>query len=321
MHKLSVLSVSGLVAGLLFSPATWAESGEAPTDGQDDAQAGEIPAELLGEDGQIDVKKLQEALEAKLEWKTGTVELPGGKAKLKLSDRFRYIGPEDAAFVLENLWGNPPGPRTLGMIFPSDVGPIADDSWGVAISYSEDGYVDDDDAEDIDYDDLLKDMQESTADANQMRREQGYPAMTLVGWAEPPHYDKAAKKLYWAQELKVENDEKNTLNYDIRVLGRRGYLVLSAISSMEALQPVKTGMQDVLKFVEFNDGHRYEDFDPELDKVAAYGVGALVAGKLAAKTGLFAALAAILAKSGKLIVLAVAGIGAAIAKFFGRSKN
>lgn len=320
MHKLSVLSVSGLVAGLLFSPATWAES-EAPADAAPAAGEDEIPAELLGEDGQIDVKKLQEALEAKLEWKTGTVELPGGKAKLNMPDGYRYLGPEDAAYVLENLWGNPPGPRTLGMLFPSDIGPLAENSWGVVVEYNEDGYIDDDDAEDIDYGDLLDEMKEGTKQENDMRKQQGYPTMDLVGWAEPPHYDKAAKKLYWAKELHVEGAESNTLNYDIRVLGRRGYLLLGAVSSMEALQPVKAGMQDVLKFVEFNDGHRYEDFDPELDKVAAYGVGALVAGKLAAKTGLFAALAAILAKSGKLIVLAVAGIGAAIAKFFGRSKN
>jgi uncharacterized membrane-anchored protein len=27
------------------------------------------------------------------------------------------------------------------------------------------------------------------------------PKLTLMGWAEPPHYDSSSKKLYWAKEL------------------------------------------------------------------------------------------------------------------------
>ena len=51
--------------------------------------------------------------------------------------------------------------------------------------------------------------------------------------------------------------------------------------------------------VEFDDGNRYSDFNPDIDTVAAYGIGGLIAGKLAAKAGIFA----LLAKGGKFIVL------------------
>ena len=40
--------------------------------------------------------------------------------------------------------------------------------------------------------------------------------------------------------------------------------------------------------VKFNDGKRYTDFDSSTDKVAAYGLAALVAGVAAKKLGLLA---------------------------------
>jgi len=48
-----------------------------------------------------------------------------------------------------------------------------------------------------------------------------------------------------------------------------------------------------------------------MDQVAAYGIGGLVAGKVMAKAGLFAAALIFLKKSGVLIIL---GLGALVAK-------
>lgn len=45
-------------------------------------------------------------------------------------------------------------------------------------------------------------MQGATRDANAERAKAGYPTVELVGWAEPPHYDSTAHKLYWAKDLK-----------------------------------------------------------------------------------------------------------------------
>lgn len=254
-----------------------------------------------------------------LDRQQGTIKLPNGVATLNVPENFYYLNPTDAEKILVEVWGNPPGAgaNTLGMLFPIEGTPFDSDNWGVSIEYIEDGYVSDSDADEIDYDDLLADMQESTRAENKARAEQGYEPIELVGWAENPFYDKQSHKLHWAQELKFGNQSPNTLNYNIRVLGRKGILLLNFIAGMEQKEIIDSKLDSVLALAEFDQGSRYEDFDPSIDKVAAYGIGALVAGKVIAKTGLLAAALIFLKKFGVLIVI---GIGALLGKFFRRKK-
>lgn len=240
-----------------------------------------------------------------MERQSGTVELPGGVASLEIPESFYYLNPQDSKVVLEQIWGNPEDEElTLGMLFPSGTTPFDDDSWGVTVEYSEEGYIRDDDAAEIDYGELLQDMQASTREESQYRVENGYESINLVGWAEPPYYDAAQKKLYWAKELAFGEMDTNTLNYNIRVLGRKGVLVLNFIAGMPQLDDIKQNRDAVLSMASFNPGYRYEEFDPEIDKVAAYGLGALVTGKVLAKTGLLAGLLVLLKKVWILIPLA-----------------
>lgn len=257
---------------------------------------------------------LRDKLENKLEWKTGTVELPNGLATLKLDEQYRFLATKDARFVLEDLWGNPPSQSTLGLIFPADMGPVDTGNWAVVVTYEEDGHINDDDASSMKFDEMLKEMQEDTQQTNKEREEAGFAAVTLVGWAEPPHYDATAKKLYWAKELAFSDSQDHTLNYNIRALGRKGVLVLNAVADLEALPEVKAGMAQLLPAVEFNQGHRYADFDPKLDKVAAYGIGALIAGKLASKVGLLAGMGVLLLKAKKLLIVGGLGLAALVRK-------
>ncbi len=172
---------------------------------------------------------------ASLKFQQGRIKLPGGKASLDLPADFRYLDPQDADRVLSQAWSNPPGAKTLGMILPANVSPLEEAAWGVVITYKEDGHVSDEDADKIDYSALLKDMQESVAEENKLRTKQGYPAMQLLGWAENPHYDKGNHKLYWAKELGFGSGGEHSLNYNVRVLGREGVLVLNAVSSMKQI--------------------------------------------------------------------------------------
>jgi uncharacterized membrane-anchored protein len=256
-----------------------------------------------------------------LHYKTGTVEVQGGHATLKLSPDFRYLDARDAQSVLERLWGNPPDSKVLGMLLPADLTPADKGAWAVVIRYSDDGHISDEDATKIDYDKMLKEMQQSTHDSNAERQKQGYHTVELLGWAAPPHYDPSTNKLYWAKELEFNGSSHHTLNYDIRVLGRGGYLSLNAIAGMSQLPMVQTKMQDVLAMTEFDAGQRYADFNASTDKIAAYGIGALVAGTIAAKAGLFAKLFAMILAAKKFIIIGLAAVGAAIKKFFGRSKT
>ena len=257
--------------------------------------------------------------EASLRFKQGEITLPGGIAALQVPAGFRYVGPDDARRVLEEGWGNPKGDGTLGMLFPAEVLVVGADGWGVVITYEEDGHVTDTDADSIDYDELLADMREGVAAENDARRDGGYEAIELVGWAAKPHYDKAARKLYWAKELKFGDRADHTLNYNIRILGRKGVLVLNAVSDMGQLGKVERDMQQVLAFTNFTAGNRYEDFDASIDKVAAYGLGALIAGGVAAKTGMLAKLLALLVAFKKFIILGAVVAAGAIGKvLFGR---
>jgi len=248
----------------------------------------------------------------------GDIKLPNGVATLHIPDNFFYIGPEDTETMLTQIWGNPPSStRTLGMLFPSNATATGQDTWGVTIEYQEDGYVSDEDAEEIDYTELLSDMQESVEASNEAREAQGYEAIHLVGWAASPYYDKASHKLHWAQELQFGSQSNNTLNYNIRVLGRKGVLILNFIAGMDQLSMIDNQIDTVLDIAEFNEGSRYTDFNPDIDKVAAYGIGALIAGKVAAKLGL---LATVLLIFKKFWILALLGVGGFFKKLFGKKE-
>ncbi|HEX5057539.1 MAG TPA: DUF2167 domain-containing protein [Gammaproteobacteria bacterium] len=272
---------------------------------REEAASAEDPA---GEELSAEEQKYVEwarDLWASIKPQTGEVKLPGDIATLKLGEKFYYLSPEDAEKVLVEVWGNPPGGNTYGMLFPTGSTPFDQNSWAVTIDYEEEGYVSDEDAAEINYDELLQDMQHDTSEYSKQRVKDGYPAIRLLGWAERPHYDAASKKLYWAKELKFGDDEQNTLNYNIRVLGRKGVLVMNFIANMSQLQEINGNLEPVLAMTDFNPGFRYQDFNPGIDKVAAYGIGALVAGKVLAKTG---AIAAVLLALKKLWILVFAGV-------------
>lgn len=254
-----------------------------------------------------------------LEYQTGDIVLPNKVATLHLGERFRYLNPANAEKVLV-AWGNPPGNETQGAIVPNDVDPFTQTGWAVFITYEDDGHVDDSEAAEIDYAELLKDMQQGTEDSNAARKEAGYPELHLVGWAEPPHYDASTKKLYWAQHLRGSSGQ-NSLNYDVRILGREGVLSMNAVAGMDQLQAVRQDMRPLIDIAEFNEGYRYAEFNAKTDRMAEYGLGALIAGGVAAKLGLFAKLGAFLLAFKKVIFIGVIALGGLLAKLLGRKKE
>jgi uncharacterized membrane-anchored protein len=248
---------------------------------------------------------------------TGTITLADTGATLNIPDKFYFLNAEDSERVLVEAWGNPPGQRALGMLFPAGFSPLDNDAWAVTIAYEEEGYVSDENAADIDYDELLEQMQEDTRASSIERDKMGYGTVSLVGWASAPYYDVSSNKLHWAKEIYFGGSEENTLNYNVRVLGRKGVLVLDFIANMSQLPLIKQNLGAVLDIAEFDQGSSYSDFDPDLDEVAAYGIGALVAGKVIAKTGFLVAALVFLKKFGIFILL---GLGALFKMLFKRKQ-
>jgi len=252
-----------------------------------------------------------------LKWQTGTITLKDGLATIALAPGYRFLDGAEAEKVLHDLWGNPPNEPPLGMIFPPGLGPLDENGWGVLVQYEEGGHVNDADASKINYADLLKQMQEQVHNSNDERQKEGYPSMELIGWAEPPHYDGATHKLYWAKDLHESADKSDGLNYNIRVLGRKGVLVLNAVASMRDLPTVSAKMPDIMAMVDFKPGNTYADFDPHIDKVAKYGIAALIAGGalgVAAKAGLLKAFWPLLLGLKKVLVFIVIGLVALFKK-------
>ncbi len=317
--RISLLAIS--VAAILLGASAHARQTSAPQTG--DASAQPAPSGAAGQKQADDPRMAQaRAFVGALTFQSGDIAIAGAKARLHLGDGFRYLAKGDARKVLEQFWGNPPDDSVLGLIVPAATPLYDEHAWAVVITRTDEGHVADADAAKTDYTQMLKDMQQATLDDNAERRKAGYPEMRLIGWAEPPRYDQANQKLYWARELAASGADQHTLNYDIRVLGRTGYLSLNAVAGMNDIATVRAGMQQLLPMVAFDPGQRYADFNPGSDKLAAYGVAALVAGGIAAKAGLFAKLGVILLAAKKIILLAIAAIAAGFRKLFGgKDKN
>ncbi len=258
-----------------------------------------------------------EKIEKSLKYQEGKIDFPTGNAVLNVPEGFKFLDAKQTQYVLHDLWGNPEDTTVLGALVPNNRGVTYSDSWIFVITYSEEGYVKDDDAQEIDYDEILKEMKEDTRLANEERKKQGYESAELVGWASKPFYDENLKVLHWAKEIKFGDSPTNTLNYDLRVLGRKGMFNISAVAGMAELGEVKKAIPGIIKSVHYNSGSKYSDFDESTDNVAAWTLGGLVAGKVLAKAGFFA----VLLKFGKFIIIGIAAAAAAIRKFFFGNKD
>jgi uncharacterized membrane-anchored protein len=270
---------------------------------------------------QVKTRAEAEKLLQGLKYQQGKIKLRGDLASLNVPTNFNFLGRDDAEAILVKLWRNPPSPDTLGLLMPADKTPLDPGCWVVTFSYADDGFVKDDDADRINYDSLLKQMQKEVREADKERTQKGYPSFELVGWAAPPHYDAATHKLYWAKDLKFDGENADTLNYNIRILGRRGVLVLNAVAGMDQLGEIEQQTPQILDMVNFNGGNRYADFDPKVDKVATYGIAALVAGGVAAKFGLFKLLWVFILGAKKFIIIAAIAVAAWFRKLFNKPKN
>lgn len=264
--------------------------------------------------------KLVDSVNKALKWQTGLVNLQGNHSTLNIPKGFKFLDAAQSQYIVSDLWGNPKDESVIGMVYPEQYGVFDDSSWAFIVSFQDIGFVKDDDADDINYDDLLKQMKEDDVKDNETRKSLGLSSLYLVGWAQAPFYDKTNKVLHWAKELRTD-DGSRTLNYDIRILGRKGVLSMNAVASMDMLPEVKKNIDAALKMASFTAGNAYKDFDPKVDEVAAWTIGGLVAGKVLAKAGLLAVLGKFFAAAWKFILIGIAAAWGFIKKVFTKKKE
>lgn len=250
---------------------------------------------------------------------TGQVSLAYDVATLQIPPGFKFLEQEQARIVIEDLWGNPPDPEIYGMLFPQQFTPVDSNAWAFVISYSTLGYIKDKDADKMNYKKLLQQIQDEAAESNKMRTEMGYETVEILGWASEPYYDKVNKTLHWAKEIKFGDypDDPHTLNYDLRILGRKGVLSYNAVGNMDMLNEIQKSIPSITASSAFTDGNKYSDFNPKIDQVAAVGIGGLIAGKVLAKAGFFA----LLVKFWKFIAIGLLAFGGTIWRFISGKKK
>ena len=243
-----------------------------------------------------------------VKWQVGpSVGDLGDTAQVRLPEGYVFAGAKDTRLLMEAMH-NPETGQELGFVAPPSK------EWFVVFEYDDVGYVNDDEKSSLDADAVLKSIREGNEHGNQERARRGWPAFNVVGWEQPPRYNDQTHNLEWA--IRGESAGSPVVNYETRLLGRGGVMKATLVVDPAVLSTVMPDFKNVIAAFDFKDGKKYAQFTKG-DKVAAYGLSALIVGGAAAvavKTGAFKWL-------WKLIVVGVIGLSGFIKKLFSRRKT
>ncbi len=300
MHPSFIPRVILLACLAVFSTA----SAQQPAPGE--------PAKPTPEEMKQRVQQRIDAIE-KLGWTRQGKGLLGDKAQIAIPQGYRFT-TADGTRKLMAMYGNPPTQRELGMLTSEGLGP-----W-VIFEYDESGYVKDDEKDKIDADEMLASLREGQQSGNEYRRENGLPELEILGWVVPPRYNEKTNNLEWGTRLKSLDNDGVSINYNTRLLGRKGVMEVTLVCEPEEMEKMIAEQDAMLAGFAYIEGERYAEFR-EGDKVAKYGLTALIAGTgafAAAKMGLFAKLGVFFAKLGKGAILVVVAVLAGLKKILGK---
>ena len=219
---------------------------------------------------------------ASLNWKKGPslVNFNQANSKINLSSNFSILEGKDAHQLL--YWLN-------GTSFDYvNVYAIDDYSSQYMFYYTDSGYVKTDDWTDVDPDKFLNDIKENYKASNEIRKKNGQPIVLDVSWKKKPYLDGIYNSVYYALNVQW-SDNKSTVEGTAIILGREGYTTASYVEGNNGYQ--EQMLLNLSKIHKFNDTKEYNDWKSG-DKVAAAGIGALLAttlGVKALKPGIIAA--------------------------------
>jgi uncharacterized membrane-anchored protein len=239
------------------------------------------------------------------------------QAVIDLPADYRFI-PEASAKVAMERMGNRVDEALVGLIVPNQ-----EADWFIVVEYNPTGHISDDDAKNWNPDNLLSQIRDNTDAENAERRKAGRPELEVIGWAEKPRYDPQTSRLVWSMEARNKGEAKSgesIVNYKTLMLGREGLVSMNMVSPLATIGTDKAYVNLMLSKLDYTHGKKYTDFDVKTDRVAEYGLAALVAGVAVKKLGLIAVITAFLLKSAKVIVIAAAGGIAAFRRLFRRKQ-
>jgi uncharacterized membrane-anchored protein len=234
-----------------------------------------------------------------------------GMAQIDVPAGYSFLDGKSTRALMKAM-GEPTSGHELGLLTATN------EDWSVIFEFSDVGYVKDDEKDKLDADKLLESIKRGTAAANKEREAAGNPPLEIVGWEVPPKYDSNTHNLEWA--IRATSGDRPILNYNTRLLGRKGVMEVILIVEPDKLKETLPTFRNLLAGYSFQTGQTYAEYRKG-DKVAKYGLAALVVGGAAvgaAKLGLFAWLAVLFKKAWKLVVIAIAAVAAAIKNLFSK---
>jgi uncharacterized membrane-anchored protein len=236
-----------------------------------------------------------------------------GIASIDVPKDYMFVDGSGARKLMEAM-GNFTSGSEVGLLAPTGM------VWFAIFRFSDDGYVKDDDKDKLDADKILRSIRDGTEAANKERKRRGWATMKVVGWQQPPAYNETTHNLEWA--VIGESENERVINYNTRILGRRGVMEVKLVVGSEELEANLPAYKRLVDTFDYKAGERYSEYKPG-DKLAQYGLTALVAGgavAVAAKTGLLASIVLLFKKAWKLVIVGLIAVGAFIKRLiFGRS--
>jgi uncharacterized membrane-anchored protein len=249
------------------------------------------------------------AAKKEIQWQSGpsTANLED-IAEINLIKGYLATNSEGTRLAMEECQ-NPITGQEVGMVITEN------ESWFVVFEFDPVGYIKDDEKDSLDADALLKSIRAGNDAGNEERKKRGWSTMTILGWEQKPKYNSTTHNLEWA--IKVQDDKSKTvsINYNTRLLGRKGVMQVSLVVDPQEYGKALPKFQDLLTKFKYKKGNKYSEY-VKGDKLAKYGLAALIAGgatAVAAKTGLLRYL-------WKIIVVAGVAVAGFFKKIFGRNK-
>jgi uncharacterized membrane-anchored protein len=230
----------------------------------------------------------------------------GDLAEVKLPDGHVFANAEDTRKLME-MMQNPISGQELGFLSKMDA------DWFLLFEFDPVGFIKDDEKESLDADGMLKSIQKGTEAANEERAKRGWAKLTVTGWQQPPRYNPATNNLEWA--IRGESEGKTVINWNTRLLGRDGVMKVTLVADPAALETTLPEYEALLAGFSYKTGHKYAEFR-QGDKLATYGLSALVVGGAAA----VAAKSGLLKHLWKILVIGFLAVAGFLKKIFGRKK-
>tara|TARA_R110000787_G_scaffold109421_1_gene217965 strand:+ start:2338 stop:3228 length:891 start_codon:yes stop_codon:yes gene_type:complete len=239
---------------------------------------------------------------ASLNWKKGPSVVNYNKAnsKINISSNFEILEGTEAHQML--YWLN-------GVDFSYvDVYAMGQNSEQYLFYYTDSGYVKTDDWTDVDPDKFIKEMIENYKASNSTRQQNGQATVKDVTWKKKPYLDGTYNSVYYAFNV-TWSDNSSTVEGTAIILGKEGYTTASYVGGTDGYQ--EQLLLNLSKIHKFNTTKEYKDWKSG-DKVAAAGIGALLAttlGVKALKPGIIAAGLLLFKKFWFIIVLPFIWLG------------